>query len=203
MKDYRSGRRGFLIGSGVIAAASALRIAGSPHTAWAQAAATSPLDRPLLSQGISIGDVFADRAIVWSRSDRPGRLVVEWDTTDRFENVRRILGPHALEDTDFTAKLDLTQLPPDQRIFLRVMFQSDDLRGRRHSRGAEGRGRQNLEEHHDAREEQGRGDARRLSRQPPLQFTRRKRPRVQRHRAADLAPRRGRSSPPTCRSASS
>jgi alkaline phosphatase D len=35
-----------------------------------------------------------------------------------------VLGPHALEDSDYTARLDLSELPPDQRIFVRVQFQS-------------------------------------------------------------------------------
>lgn len=124
MRDVRTGRRGFLIQSGVLAAAAACQVGGAPRSAWAQITAASPSDRPLLPQGIAIGDVTADRAIVWARADRPGRLVVEWDTTDRFAHARRVLGPHAIEDTDFTARLDLTQLPPDQRIFLRVAFQS-------------------------------------------------------------------------------
>jgi alkaline phosphatase D len=124
MGDFRAGRRSFLVRSGVIAAAAACRITGSPRSAWARIAAASPQDRPQLSQGIAIGDVAFDRALVWARSGRAGRLVVEWDTTDRFMNVRRVLGPHALDDTDFTARLDLTQLPPDQKIFLRVAFES-------------------------------------------------------------------------------
>jgi alkaline phosphatase D len=124
MNDFRSGRRSFLLKSGVLAAAAACRITGAPSRAWAQVAAASPSDRPLLPQGIAIGDVLADRAIVWARSDRPARLVVEWDTSDTFQRARRVLGPHALDDTDFTARVDLTQLPPDQRIFLRVSFQS-------------------------------------------------------------------------------
>lgn len=60
------------------------------------------------------------RTIVWARSDKPARMVVEWDTTDRFTNVRKIIGPYALEDSDFTARVDLRGLPPGQQIFARV-----------------------------------------------------------------------------------
>ena len=32
-------------------------------------------------------------------------------------------GPLALETTDYTARLDLTGLPPDREVFVRVMFE--------------------------------------------------------------------------------
>jgi alkaline phosphatase D len=34
-------------------------------------------DRPLLEQGLQIGDILADRAMIWSRSDRPARMIVK------------------------------------------------------------------------------------------------------------------------------
>ena len=63
------------------------------------------------------------RSIVWTRSDKPARMVLEWDTTDRFANPRRIIGPYALEATDFTARVDLTELPLGQQIFTRVAME--------------------------------------------------------------------------------
>ena len=72
---------------------------------------------------------LGDRAIVWSRTDRPARMVVEWSTTDSFTDVRRVVGPAALEDTGFTARLDLSGLPSGKRISYRVLFQDlSDLR---------------------------------------------------------------------------
>ena len=85
--------------------------------------------RPAVPQGVATGDVTAGRAVVWSRTDRPARLVVEYSTTDTFTNVLRRIGPAALESTDFTSKLVLTDLPAGQRIFYRVLFQDlGDLR---------------------------------------------------------------------------
>ena len=82
-----------------------------------------------MPQGVASGDVTDGRAVVWSRSDRPARMLVEYSTTDRFETVLRRTGPAALESTDFTARVVLTDLPPDQRIFYRVTFQDlADLR---------------------------------------------------------------------------
>jgi alkaline phosphatase D len=82
--------------------------------------------RPALEQGVAAGDVLHDRAIVWSRCDRSARIMVEWDTSDRFRDPRRLLGPSVIEATDFTGKCDLRDLPAGQRIFYRVQFQ--DLR---------------------------------------------------------------------------
>lgn len=86
-------------------------------------------DRPSTAFGATAGDVDGDRAIVWSRTDRPARLVVEYSTTESFATVRRVVGPAALETSDFTARADLSGLPRGQRIFYRVRFQSlHDLR---------------------------------------------------------------------------
>ncbi len=51
------------------------------------------------------------------------RLIVEYSTTESFQNSRRIIGPAAIEPTDFTARVDLADLPAGQRIFYRVTFQ--------------------------------------------------------------------------------
>jgi alkaline phosphatase D len=90
----------------------------------APAIATSERARPSIAFGATAGDVDGNRAIVWSRTDRPARLVVEYSTTESFRDVKRLVGPAALEATDFTARVDLSNLPEDQRIFYRVRFQS-------------------------------------------------------------------------------
>ncbi len=79
--------------------------------------------RPQMPQGVAIGDAAGGRAVVWSRADRAARMVVEYSTTESFDNVRRVTGPAALEPSDFTARTVLTNLPPGQRIFYRVLFQ--------------------------------------------------------------------------------
>ncbi len=71
---------------------------------------------------VQSGDVLGDRAIIWSRALRPGRMVVEWSTTDSFRNVRTVMGPFATPETGLTARVDLHGLPPDQSIFYRVRF---------------------------------------------------------------------------------
>jgi alkaline phosphatase D len=84
---------------------------------------TAHSQRPQIPFGVQSGDITANRAIVWSRSDRPARMIVEYATTESFQNARHTLGPAAIEPTDFTARVDLTDLPAGQKIFYRVRFQ--------------------------------------------------------------------------------
>jgi len=79
--------------------------------------------RPQFSHGVQSGDPVPGRALVWTRSDRPARMWVEWSTTASFSNASRVRGPWLLEDTDFTGRLDLAQLPDGQEIFYRVLLQ--------------------------------------------------------------------------------
>jgi len=109
-----SSRRKFL--ATLSAAAVGLR-------AQAPAIVTPDRARPAIPYGVASGDVTANSAILWSRSDRPARMIVEYSTTESFSNVRRAQGPTALEATDFTSKLDLSGLPPGQRIFYRVLYE--------------------------------------------------------------------------------
>ena len=118
-------RRTFLqVAGGALAATRPRPIYGQ-----APALVGSEAARPSTAFGATAGDVDIDRAIVWSRTDRPSRLVVEYSTTESFATTSRLVGPAALEATDFTARIDLTGLPANQRIFYRVQFQSlSDLR---------------------------------------------------------------------------
>lgn len=92
--------------------------------AAAPAIITSDTLRPVITSGIQSGDITDSRAIVWSRSDRPARMIVEYATTESFSNVQRITGPAAIESSDFTARVDLAGLPAGQQMFYRVSFQS-------------------------------------------------------------------------------
>lgn len=125
----RIDRRGFLRAAAATAAAAALSGVRAFTQGHAPAIVTAPGALPVMPQGIAAGDVGAGRAVLWSRCDRAARLFVEYATTDRFENVRRVPGPAALESSDYTARLVLTDLPAGQRIFYRVLFQDlSDLR---------------------------------------------------------------------------
>src|ERR1043165_3694241 len=71
--------------------------------------------RPELRWGVQSGEVTSTSGLVWGRSARPARMIVECVG-------RRSLGPTVSADTDFTAKLPLVGLPPRTRIPYRVAF---------------------------------------------------------------------------------
>ena len=108
-------RRRFL--GGTLATGGALLGAGAwPRRVLAQTA------RPGIPFGVQTGEVTGDRAIVWSATDRPARLLVEYAATERFQNAQRIVGPAALPESGYTAKVVLTGLPAGQDVFYRVTF---------------------------------------------------------------------------------
>ena len=121
MSKFRLSRRAAL------ASAGAGALLARPGLVFGQGGAPALISsdalRPRAQWGASAGDVSADRAIIWSRADRLSRMQVEWSTSDTFRDAQRVLGPHATEATDFTGKVDLSGLPPDQEIFYRVTFQ--------------------------------------------------------------------------------
>ena len=84
---------------------------------------TAPGVRPVVTDGVASTLVGDDAAVVWARADRAARMIVEYATSDTFRNARRVVGPSALEGSDFTARVHLTDLPRGQRVFYRVSFQ--------------------------------------------------------------------------------
>ncbi|WP_435011410.1 alkaline phosphatase D family protein [Tundrisphaera lichenicola] len=83
----------------------------------------SEAGRPAITHGVAAGDVGGASAVVWSRTDRPSRMIVEYATTGSFRDPRRVVGPAALPENDFTGKVVLTGLPPGQVVSYRVTFQ--------------------------------------------------------------------------------
>jgi alkaline phosphatase D len=119
-------RRRFLLDSvmisGGIITANLLSKSGLAQIS-APAIITSDKMRPNIPYGVASGDITGGNAVIWSRSDRSSRLIVEYDTTDSFRNVQRVIGPAALETSDYTARVNLANLPAGQQIFYRVTFQ--------------------------------------------------------------------------------
>lgn len=97
----------------------------SPARLFAQAPAivAAPGLRPVVTDGVASTIVDETTALVWARADRAARLHVEWSTSERFDDVRSVHGPSALEGSDFTARVHLPDLPRGQRVFYRVRFQ--------------------------------------------------------------------------------
>lgn len=80
-------------------------------------------DRPLITHGLQSGDISGESAVVWSRSDRPSRMIVDIATSDSFREIQQTVFADALPESDFTAKLLIDDLPAGQDIFYRVRFQ--------------------------------------------------------------------------------
>jgi alkaline phosphatase D len=119
-------RRAFL-SSVALAGASVLAGGVSRRGPWTQGIApalvTADSACPSIPYGVASGDVTSDAATIWSRTNKPSRMLVEYTTTDSFANAQRAQGPAALAVSDFTARVELTDLPAGQEIFYRVMFQ--------------------------------------------------------------------------------
>lgn len=88
-------------------------------------------ERPVVTDGVQVGIGTNSSFIVWARSDRPSQMIVEWSASPSFAKVSVVKGGSARESSDLTAKTVLTNLPPDQQIFYRVVFEDKGLKSSR------------------------------------------------------------------------
>ncbi|MEV8434318.1 alkaline phosphatase D family protein [Streptomyces chartreusis] len=114
------GRRSVLRGS--LAASAALTL----PTALGSAPAFALSGRPKAGWGVQTGDVTCDSGLVWVRSDRPARMIVETSATESFRKSRRWHGPLLGADTDFTGTTRLRGLPSGEQIHYRVLLADPD-----------------------------------------------------------------------------
>ena len=112
-------RRNFITQS-TLCSASLTGLAGILYAK--RAPAFVPSGRPEAAWGLQIGDVEAGQATVWSRSDRPSTMHVEWSLDESFRRQHRVRTVPALASTDYTARADLSGLPSDAEVFVRVSF---------------------------------------------------------------------------------
>lgn len=145
-------RRELLRSTGVLAATATLSegMSGTLADNHGSSSESTGGDRVAVPHGVQTGDVVDDRAIIWSRADRPSRLFVEVATDEDFEDVRTLRGPAALEATDYTVKLDIAGLPKGEQIYYRVIFESLEEPGVR-SDPVEGQFRTPPEDERDVR----------------------------------------------------
>ncbi|MGP2440260.1 alkaline phosphatase D family protein [Streptomyces sp. JW3] len=114
------GRRSVLRGS--LAASAALTL----PTALGAAPAFARSGRPGAGWGVQAGDVTADSGLVWVRSDRPARMIVETSATESFRDPRRWQGPLLGSGTDFTGTIRVRGLPAGEQIHYRVLLADPD-----------------------------------------------------------------------------
>ncbi|MFE9366313.1 alkaline phosphatase D family protein [Streptomyces sp. NPDC006978] len=108
------GRRTVLRGSLLASAAVTVPVAVTAAPAFALPG------RPSASWGVQVGDVTASSALVWVRSDRPARMVVETSATESFRRARTWHGPLIGARTDFTGTTPLYGLPAGEQVHYRV-----------------------------------------------------------------------------------
>ncbi|MGE3312475.1 MAG: alkaline phosphatase [Limisphaerales bacterium] len=108
-----------------LASSPRARSAASPSASADRAPAVLSLsgDRPTLPDGIASGDVTHDSAVIWSRADRPARMIVEWSLSEEFTDVHRVVGPVADAADEYATHLRLRRLPPGRRIHYRVSYE--------------------------------------------------------------------------------
>ncbi|MFF3765422.1 alkaline phosphatase D family protein [Streptomyces sp. NPDC001922] len=122
------GRRSLLRGGAAALALPSLAAAGAgtaravPRTAPAQSLG----GRPAARWGVQTGDVTTSSGLVWVRSDRPARMIVEASATETFRSVRRYPGPLVGPDTDCTGTTALHGLPPGEQVHYRVVLADPD-----------------------------------------------------------------------------
>ena len=100
--------------------------AGLATGAFGLPAISRASDRPQVTHGVQSGDIASDSGMIWARSDRPARMLVDVSTTESFEKSVRLAPGTALPSHDFAVKRLLDGLPADQSIFYRVQFASLD-----------------------------------------------------------------------------
>lgn len=92
--SFRLNRRQFLLRSAITAGGiiSTNFVSKSQVFAEAPAIITSDKMRPAIPYGVASGDISNDSIVIWSRSDRPAKMIVEYSTSESFKNVQRVVG---------------------------------------------------------------------------------------------------------------
>ena len=110
-------RRGVLRGAAGLAATGALAPAAASS---AFATGLVSRERPSITHGVQSGDVTADSAVIWTRSDRPARMFVQ------VPGLRTYRGPVLTGKTDFTGRVVLEGLPAGEHLDYKVVLADPD-----------------------------------------------------------------------------
>ncbi|TYP88967.1 alkaline phosphatase D family protein [Blastococcus xanthinilyticus] len=78
--------------------------------------------RPEARWGVQSGEVTADSAVVWSKTDRPARMTVEVAATESFRGTRGRWAVDVGPGSDHAGKVVLRGLPAGTELFYRVQF---------------------------------------------------------------------------------
>lgn len=93
----------------------------SAGTVARPAAALVRTGQPMLTHGVQSGDPEAGAITLWSRADRPARLVAEVSSDSSFRRVlRRMSTPVVTAGSDFTGQLRMHGLPSGADLHYRI-----------------------------------------------------------------------------------
>lgn len=97
------------------------------------------LDSDLLPQGVAIGDVSSERALLWLRTDGPASVQIEWAPLSLWERASKlgtVVAPVSRTgaiptspETDYTVSVLLEGLSPATRYRYRILMVSTDQAG--------------------------------------------------------------------------
>ncbi|TMV10831.1 alkaline phosphatase D family protein [Arenibacterium halophilum] len=105
----RPSRRAFLAGGTAFTAALAMP------------AISRASSRPVFTHGVQSGDVDTVSGMIWTRTDRPAKVMMEVSTTESFANARQLAPLFTGPSSDMTVKRLVEGLPSDQDIFYRFV----------------------------------------------------------------------------------
>jgi len=114
-------RRSLLGGAAALGAGLSLGELISPTAALATRAPGLVVgNRPSLTHGVQAGDAVGGQVTLWSRADRPSRLLAEISRDPSFRKVRTITGPVVTPDSDLTGQIGVRGLPSGQDLYYRI-----------------------------------------------------------------------------------
>ncbi|WP_018296104.1 alkaline phosphatase D family protein [Corynebacterium lubricantis] len=119
-------RRSFITAAGLTVAGLAIPSSANALSSSSSSSSGSSFggllpDRPKITHGIASGDMRTDGGLIWTRGDRPSRMVVTTSATDNFRNAREFRSHQLLTpETDGTGSVRLTGLEPGQDVHYRV-----------------------------------------------------------------------------------
>jgi alkaline phosphatase D len=93
---------------------------------------------PTLPHGVQSGDIGAHSGLVWTRADRPSRMIIEVSLDENFRRTLNwIRGPFLLPESDFTGHHVIEGLPASADVYYRIY--AEDLSTRNWSEAQRGR----------------------------------------------------------------
>lgn len=99
--------------------------AGTALTTLAAPAILRAAQAPVFTHGVQSGDVTGTSGMIWTRTDRPAKVMMEVATTESFSDARRLAPLYAQPGNDLAIKRLVDGLATGQQVFYR--FSAQDL----------------------------------------------------------------------------